>query len=113
SGASGQSNATLIPLAGAPISFGNAAHGTFFIPPVRFPPVHNASMPLAVRIAASVVFFLAVASTAQAEDGAAPSFVNDVVPLLTRLGCNSGACHGKLAGQAGFRLSLRGYAPEL
>jgi hypothetical protein len=43
---------------------------------------------------------------------AAPSFVNDVLPLLTRLGCNQGACHGKGAGQNGFRLSLRGYAPE-
>ena len=43
----------------------------------------------------------------------APSFVNDVVPVLTRLGCNSGGCHGKLAGQNGFKLSLRGYAPEL
>ena len=42
----------------------------------------------------------------------APSFVNDVVPVLTRLGCNSGSCHGKLAGQNGFKLSLRGYAPE-
>ena len=41
------------------------------------------------------------------------SFVNDVVPLLTRLGCNQGSCHGKGAGQNGFRLSLRGYAPEL
>lgn len=42
-----------------------------------------------------------------------PSFVNDVIPILTRLGCNQGACHGKQAGQNGFRLSLRGYAPEL
>ncbi len=41
-----------------------------------------------------------------------PSFVNDVQPILTRLGCNMGACHGKGAGQNGFRLSLRGYAPE-
>jgi hypothetical protein len=41
-----------------------------------------------------------------------PSFVNDVIPLFTRLGCNQGACHGKTAGQNGFRLSLRGYAPE-
>jgi len=40
------------------------------------------------------------------------SFVNDVQPILTRYGCNAGACHGKLAGQNGFRLSLRGYAPE-
>lgn len=41
-----------------------------------------------------------------------PSFINDVEPLLTRHGCNAGGCHGKLAGQNGFRLSLRGYAPE-
>lgn len=41
-----------------------------------------------------------------------PSFVNDVVPVLTRFGCSQGACHGKGAGQNGFRLSLRGYAPE-
>ncbi|MSR33067.1 MAG: DUF1549 domain-containing protein [Gemmataceae bacterium] len=43
----------------------------------------------------------------------APSFVHEVIPLLTRYGCNQGACHGKTAGQNGFRLSLRGYAPEL
>ena len=41
-----------------------------------------------------------------------PSFVNDVEPVLTRHGCNAGGCHGKLAGQNGFRLSLRGFAPE-
>ena len=41
-----------------------------------------------------------------------PSFGNNVEPVLTRFGCNSGSCHGKLAGQNGFRLSLRGYAPE-
>ncbi|MGE3807481.1 MAG: DUF1549 domain-containing protein, partial [Gemmataceae bacterium] len=52
------------------------------------------------------------AAPPQADDAQPPSFVNDVIPLLTRLGCNQGACHGKLAGQNGFRLSLRGYAPE-
>jgi hypothetical protein len=41
-----------------------------------------------------------------------PSFDTDIVPLLTRAGCNQGACHGKGAGQNGFRLSLRGFAPE-
>lgn len=40
------------------------------------------------------------------------SFVNEIVPILTRYGCNSGGCHGKLAGQNGFRLSLRGYAAD-
>ncbi len=42
-----------------------------------------------------------------------PSFQQDIEPILTRLGCNMGACHGKQAGQNGFKLSLRGYAPEL
>ena len=41
-----------------------------------------------------------------------PSFRQDVLPILTKAGCNAGGCHGKLAGQNGFRLSLRGYAPE-
>ncbi len=56
---------------------------------------------------------LAALALIAADGPEAPSFVNDVVPVLTRLGCNSGGCHGKLAGQNGFKLSLRGYAPEL
>lgn len=43
---------------------------------------------------------------------ATPSFRQDVLPVLTKAGCNAGACHGKLAGQNSFKLSLRGYAPE-
>jgi len=42
----------------------------------------------------------------------APSFRNEVVPVLTRFGCNQGGCHGKEAGQNNFKLSLRGFAPE-
>jgi hypothetical protein len=41
-----------------------------------------------------------------------PSFRNEVIPVLTRYGCNQGGCHGKEAGQNGFKLSLRGFAPE-
>ncbi len=40
-------------------------------------------------------------------------FNTDVVPLLTKLGCNAGGCHGKASGQNGFKLSLLGYEPEL
>ena len=40
------------------------------------------------------------------------NFRNHVIPVLTRLGCNSGACHGALAGKGGFKLTLRGYDPE-
>ncbi|HYH69623.1 MAG TPA: DUF1549 and DUF1553 domain-containing protein [Urbifossiella sp.] len=39
-------------------------------------------------------------------------FRNHVVPTLTRTGCNSGACHGALAGKGGLKLSLRGYDPD-
>jgi hypothetical protein len=41
-----------------------------------------------------------------------PSFVLDVMPILSKAGCNGGGCHGALAGKAGFRLSLFGYDPE-
>src|SRR5262249_7134691 len=41
-----------------------------------------------------------------------PSFRNHVIPMLTKVGCNSGACHGALAGKGGFKLSLRGYDPD-
>ena len=37
------------------------------------------------------------------------SFANDVMPVLTKSGCNMGACHGAAAGKNGFYLSLRGY----
>jgi hypothetical protein len=41
------------------------------------------------------------------------SFRNDVLPVLSKVGCNAGACHGGANGKGGFKLSLRGYAPEL
>lgn len=41
------------------------------------------------------------------------NFGNQVVPIFTKLGCNSGGCHGKAAGQNGFKLSLLGFDPEL
>ena len=40
------------------------------------------------------------------------SFVNEIVPLFTRHGCNGGSCHGKVGGQNGFRLSLMGFEPH-
>lgn len=43
------------------------------------------------------------------DDASAPSFLNDVVPILTASGCNAGACHGASRGQDGFHLSLFGY----
>ena len=38
-------------------------------------------------------------------------FVQDVNPVLSKLGCNAGTCHGAKDGKQGFKLSLRGYDP--
>jgi hypothetical protein len=41
------------------------------------------------------------------------SFVRDIQPILTKAGCNAGACHAKaVSGQRGFRLSVLGFEPE-
>jgi hypothetical protein len=39
------------------------------------------------------------------------SFIREVQPLMTKLGCNQGLCHGTAKGKNGFKLSLRGYDP--
>jgi hypothetical protein len=78
----------------------------------------------------ALVCALGVAVTGRAEDRATPvtrpvpshrsgprscdravSFRNQVIPVLTKAGCNSGACHGAAAGKNGFGLTLRGYDP--
>src|SRR6185369_10160432 len=48
------------------------------------------------------------------KDAAIPEihFVRDVQPVLSKLGCNAGTCHGAAKGKNGFKLSLRGYDPE-
>ena len=44
------------------------------------------------------------------EEYRAVSFVNDVMPVLTKAGCNAGVCHAKAGGgQNGFQLSLLGF----
>ncbi|WP_425616180.1 DUF1549 and DUF1553 domain-containing protein [Anatilimnocola sp. NA78] len=56
------------------------------------------------------------AASLRAEDEAAkevPSFRRDVMAVLSRSGCNMGACHGNLNGKGGFKLSLRGEDPAL
>lgn len=60
-------------------------------------------------------FFLAAGLPAQpvraetVTDGRPINFELDVIPILTRAGCNAGACHGKARGQNGFQLSLLGF----
>jgi hypothetical protein len=41
-----------------------------------------------------------------------PSFVRDIMPVLSKVGCNAGTCHGAAQGKNGFKLSLRGYDPQ-
>ncbi len=41
----------------------------------------------------------------------AVSFRHDVMPVLSKAGCNLGTCHGNKNGKGGFRLSLRGQSP--
>ncbi|MBV9125534.1 MAG: Ig-like domain-containing protein, partial [Planctomycetes bacterium] len=53
----------------------------------------------------------ATVKTARTREPFTWSFRHHVIPLMTKIGCNSGACHGALAGKGGFKLSLRGYAP--
>ena len=57
-----------------------------------------------IRFLAALLVF-ASPITANATD---VSFERDVLPVLTRAGCNAGACHGNLNGKGGFKLSLKG-----
>ena len=41
------------------------------------------------------------------------SFVRDIMPVISKVGCNAGTCHGAQQGKNGFKLSLRGYDPLL
>ena len=39
-------------------------------------------------------------------------FVRDIEPIMSKVGCNAGTCHGSAKGKNGFKLSLRGYDPD-
>src|SRR5919205_787918 len=55
-----------------------------------------------------------IARRTEAMDADLPiNFSNQIVPIFTKLGCNSGGCHGKSGGQNGFALSLLGFVPEI
>lgn len=61
-----------------------------------------------------LITLLALTFASVAARGAerSPTFERDVEPILSRGGCNAGACHGKARGQNGFALSLRAFDPE-
>ncbi len=66
------------------------------------------------QLTASVSALSAQATIRVARASAAEplGFRNDVLPVLTRFGCNTGKCHGAAVGKDGFRLSLFGYDPD-
>ena len=66
-----------------------------------------------VKRIARQLLLVACAMASQIELFAAEiRFGTDVVPVLTKLGCNGGGCHGKATGQNGFKLSLFGFEPD-
>ncbi|MDC0935349.1 DUF1553 domain-containing protein [Pirellulales bacterium] len=72
-------------------------------------PLRDGATTLEISLAGSTVM-----ATVDAVDVAAPlepDFVRDVAPILGRVGCNMGTCHGAQDGKNGFKLSLRGYDP--
>src|SRR5688572_20859900 len=40
------------------------------------------------------------------------NFTNDILPVLSKAGCNQGSCHGKASGQGGFKLSVFAFDPQ-
>jgi hypothetical protein len=64
-----------------------------------------------LAISASVALLAAVCAP---RAGAAHDFdfERHVIPLLGKLGCNAGSCHGSFQGKGGLRLSLFGHDPE-
>lgn len=63
------------------------------------------------------IILLAFSATAYAAEPSTPAhtafhFENDILPILSRYGCNSSSCHGKAEGQGGFKLSVFASDPE-
>src|SRR4051794_18880076 len=70
--------------------------------PPRAPP-----MPM-LRLSLPLLLLVSLAPPLRAAE---VSFEREVMPILTRAGCNAGACHGNLNGKGGLRLSLKGEDP--
>src|SRR5262245_53731299 len=62
------------------------------------------------RLIAAIL--LAGASGLPLAAGETPAFERDVMAVLSKAGCNLGACHGNQNGKGGFKLSLRGQDPQ-
>ncbi len=79
--------------------------------------VHESFLPKNNGTASATVSYLGIDCKADihvigANDQPPVGFRNEVLPALTRAGCNTGKCHGSASGKDGFRLSLFGYDPS-
>ncbi len=66
---------------------------------------------MAWHLSMAILFFVNGSAVAQ-ELSPEFSFSTRILPVLTKAGCNTGACHGAATGQGGFKLSLLGYDPD-
>lgn len=76
----------------------------------------SAAFPMITGLQATLVaVFSSVVAPPERHDAAPPPtvhFETQVIPVLTKAGCNSGSCHGAAIGRGGFKLSLLGYDPQ-
>ncbi len=73
-------------------------------------PLTNGAAKLAVTLAGQACE--AAVEVSGLDEPIHADFIRDVSPVIARLGCNAGTCHGAKDGKNGFKLSLRGYDPE-
>jgi hypothetical protein len=72
-------------------------------------PLRNGAGMLRIEIAGKTAS--AAVEVADIVEAQPVDFIRDVNPVMTKLGCNAGTCHGAKDGKVGFKLSLRGYDP--
>src|SRR5947207_11837830 len=65
---------------------------------------------MSLRVMALTILTVFLPALAAADE---VTFRNGVMAVLSKAGCNAGACHGNKSGKAGFKLSLRGQDPDV
>ncbi len=68
--------------------------------------------PRFVKFLGIAIALAGLGSVAEGSVAEPVTFLRDVEPILNKVGCTSGTCHGAAKGKNGFKLSLRGYDPE-
>src|SRR5579862_3826668 len=63
------------------------------------------------RIALLGISLLLAGGAVRADEPRRFNFENEIVPILSKFGCNTSGCHGKAEGQNGFKLSVFGFDP--